>query len=190
MPGDDWQKFATLRTTLALMWAHPGKKLLFMGAEFAQRQEWNHDRALDWHLLGQVAHQGIHALIRDMNSTLRSCLALYELDSHADGFQWIDADAAHQSVFAFMRRSHSQSEQFVVAVCNFTPAVHERWRIGVPAGGQYVEMLNTDSHFYGGSGIGNLGMVTAEPVASHGFNWSVVLTLPPLGTLWLCHQAT
>lgn len=190
MPGDDWQKFASLRTTLALMWAHPGKKLLFMGAEFAQRQEWNHDRALDWQLLEHAAHQGIHSLIRDMNSTLRSCLALYELDSHPDGFQWIDADAAHQSVFAFMRRSHSQPEQFVIAITNFTPAVHEHWRIGVPAGGQYLEKLNTDSHFYGGSGIGNLGMVTAEPVASHGFDWSVVLTLPPLGTLWLCHQTT
>lgn len=190
IPGDDWQKFATLRTTLALMWAHPGKKLLFMGAEFAQRQEWNHDRALDWHLLEQAAHQGIHTLMRDMNTTLKSCHALYELDNHPDGFCWIDADAGHQSVFAFMRRSHTHPDQTLIAVSNFTPAVHEHWRIGVPAGGQYVEKLNTDSHFYGGSGIGNLGMVTAEPVASHGFDWSVVLTLPPLGTLWLCHQAT
>lgn len=190
IPGDDWQKFASLRATLALMWAHPGKKLLFMGAEFAQRQEWNHDQALDWHLLEHALHRGIHALVRDMNMTLKSCSALYELDSHADGFQWLDADAEHQCVFAFTRRSQSQPEQCVIAVSNFTPAVHDRWRIGVPASGQYIEILNTDSHFYGGSGIGNLGMVTAEPIASHGFDWSVVLTLPPLGTLWLCHQAT
>lgn len=190
MPGDDWQKFASLRTLLALMWAHPGKKLLFMGAEFAQRQEWNHDQSLDWHLLEQSAHRGILTLVRDINTALQSRPALYELDSHPDGFQWIDADAEHQSVFAFIRRSHSQPEQFVVAISNFTPAVHHGWRIGVPAGGRYVVMLNTDSYFYGGSGIGNLGLVTAEPVASHGFDWSVVLTLPPLGTLWLCHQAT
>jgi 1,4-alpha-glucan branching enzyme len=190
IPGDDWQKFATLRATLALMWAHPGKKLLFMGAEFAQRQEWNHDQALDWHLLEQATHRGIHTLVRDMNTTLTSYHALYELDNHPHGFYWLDADAEHQCVFAFTRRSQSHPEQCVIAVSNFTPAAHDRWRIGVPASGQYIEILNTDSHFYGGSGIGNLGMVTAEPVASHGFDWSVVLTLPPLGTLWLCHQAT
>ncbi|MDO9476689.1 MAG: 1,4-alpha-glucan branching protein GlgB [Pseudohongiella sp.] len=190
MPGDDWQKFANLRATLALMWAHPGKKLLFMGAEFAQRQEWNHDKALDWHLLEHASHQGIHRLVRDLNSTLRSHHALYELDSHPDGFSWIDADAEHQSVFVFMRRSQSHAGQTLIAVSNFTPAVHSSWRVGVPAAGRYTEILNTDSHFYGGSGTGNLGVVTAEAVASHGYDWSVVLTLPPLGTLWLCHQAT
>ncbi|MDP2282499.1 MAG: 1,4-alpha-glucan branching protein GlgB [Pseudohongiella sp.] len=189
MPGDDWQKFANLRVTLGLMWAHPGKKLLFMGAEFAQRQEWNHDKALDWHLLDHASHQGIHTLVRDLNYTLRSHPALFELDSNPDGFSWIDADAEHQSVFVFLRRSQSHAGQTIIAVSNFTPAVHHSWRIGVPAAGRYTEILNTDSHFYGGSGTGNLGAVTAEAVASHGYDWSVVLTLPPLGTLWLCHQA-
>ncbi|MDO8908976.1 MAG: 1,4-alpha-glucan branching protein GlgB [Pseudohongiella sp.] len=189
MPGDDWQKFANLRAYLAFMWAHPGKKLLFMGAEFAQRREWNHDRGLDWHLLqgdqGEL-HQGIQKLVADLNHTVRSCPALYELDSDADGFRWIDADVDNHSVYIFMRKAPGHAP--VIAVVNLTPVVHYHWRIGIPHAGRYGEILNTDSSYYGGSGVGNLGAVEAQPIPSHGFDHSIVLNLPPLGTLFLCHQ--
>lgn len=190
MPGDDWQKFANLRAYLAFMWAHPGKKLLFMGSEFAQRREWNHDRGLDWHLLdghqGEL-HKGIQKLVADLNNFVKSCPALYELDCDPHGFCWIDADVDNHSVYIFMRKSASQLP--VIAVVNMTPVVHHHWRIGVPHAGVYREVINSDSNYYGGSGVGNLGAVVAEPVPSHGLDYSIVLNLPPLGTLLLCHQA-
>ncbi|MBU2099548.1 MAG: 1,4-alpha-glucan branching enzyme, partial [Gammaproteobacteria bacterium] len=189
MPGDDWQKFANLRAYLTFMWAHPGKKLLFMGGEFAQRREWNHDRGLDWHLLteGQgKMHQGIQKLVTDLNHCVKSFPALYQLDSDASGFSWIDADADNHSVFVFLRKTTQHPP--VVVVVNMTPVVHHHWRVGVPGAGIYREVLNSDSEYYGGSGVGNLGAVSTEDIPHHGFEHSVILNLPPLGTLLLCHQ--
>lgn len=189
MPGDDWQKFANLRAYLAFMWAHPGKKLLFMGSEFAQRREWNHDNGLDWHLLEdsqQELHKGIQKLVADLNSCVKSFPALYKDDSEPGGFSWIDADVENQSIYIFMRKADQHSP--VIVVVNMTPVVHHHWRVGIPFAGRYREIFNSDSSYYGGSGVGNLGAVDTENVACHGFDHSVNLSLPPLGTLLLCHQ--
>lgn len=193
MPGDDWQKFANLRAYFAFMWAHPGKKLLFMGGEFAQRREWNHDRGLDWHLLDaselqHLLHRGIQTLVGDMNKLLKNLPALYESDAAAGGFQWIDSDSQDLSVFAFLRCSEHHRGHQVVAVCNMTPRVHQHYRIGVPLPGEYREVLNTDSGYYGGSDVGNMGSVMADAIPANGRSWSVRLCLPPLATLWLVHQ--
>jgi 1,4-alpha-glucan branching enzyme len=185
MPGDRWQKFANLRAYLGFMFGHPGKKLLFMGCEFAQEREWNHDRSLDWHLLDNPAHAGVQRLVRDLNHLYQSTPALHQLDCVADGFEWIDhSDAAH-SVFSFIRRG-TDAASFIVVVCNFTPTVQQGYRVGVPQGGQYRERLNTDSVHYGGSNQGTpQGTATAEPKAWHGKPYSMALTLPPLATVLL-----
>ncbi len=184
MPGDRWQKFANLRAYFGFMWAHPGKKLLFMGGEFAQHAEWHHDRSLDWHLLDDPLHRGVQSLVRDLNRLYRELPALHERDARADGFQWVDfADAAH-SVIAFLRRGNE--EGWVLAVCNFTPVPRHGYRLGVPCPGHWRERLNTDSAYYGGGNVGNPhGVVQAEAVAAHGRPWSVVVTLPPLATVML-----
>jgi len=189
MPGDDWQKFANLRAYLGFMWAHPGKKLLFMGDEFAQRKEWNHDSSLDWHLLENASHQGVRRLVGDLNQLCRDHPALYELDDDDQGFEWIDADGSGLSVFVFMRRSR-HSGQVLLAACNMTPGVHYHFRIGVPVPGDYREAVNTDSHFYGGSGVGNLGRVTSQALGCHGRADSIAVTLPPLATIYFVHQST
>jgi 1,4-alpha-glucan branching enzyme len=195
MPGDDWQKFANLRAYYAFMWAHPGKKLLFMGGEFAQRREWNHDQSLDWHLLEKSEpqhslHRGMQKLITDMNSVLKTLPAFYENDAHSDGFEWIDSDSQDLSVFVFLRRTSNNNDRgnLVVSVSNMTPVVHQHYRIGVPQPGKYLEILNTDSGYYGGSDVGNMGKVESEAIPAHGRPWSITLCLPPLATLWLKHQ--
>ncbi|NNG03544.1 MAG: 1,4-alpha-glucan branching protein GlgB [Inquilinus sp.] len=184
MPGDEWQKFANLRAYFGFMWSHPGKKLLFMGGEFGQLREWNHDRGLDWHLLDRPFHAGLQRLVRDLNRLYRATPALHRLDCDPGGFEWIDNQDAENSVLSYLRRGPG-GEKPVVVVCNFTPTPRHPCRIGVPQGGIWRELINTDATDYGGSGLGNLGTVTAEPVESHGRPHSLVLSLPPLGTLIL-----
>jgi 1,4-alpha-glucan branching enzyme len=183
MPGDYWQKFANLRALYGFMWAHPGKKLLFMGGEFAQWNEWNAAGSLDWSLLDFPSHSGIQALIRDLNRLYRATPALYEIDYGQQGFEWLSANDSDNSVIAFLRRGRDAS-RVMLCVCNFTPVVRHDYRIGVPGPGTYRERLNTDSLHYGGSDVGNeFGAIDAEPWHSHGKEWSISMTLPPLATL-------
>jgi 1,4-alpha-glucan branching enzyme len=183
MPGDEWQKFSNLRSYFAMMFCHPGKKLLFMGAEFAQHQEWSHDRSLDWHLLNQPLHSGVQKLVRDLNGIYRRTPALYEVDYQSEGFEWIDWQDRTNSVFSWIRRDKNRG--FVLCVANLTPVVRYDYRVGVPQGGAYREIMNTDSAAYGGSNAGNSGVVVADRQQSHGRPFCLVLTLPPLATLIL-----
>jgi 1,4-alpha-glucan branching enzyme len=184
MPGDDWQKFANLRLLLAYMYAQPGKKLLFMGAEFGQWREWNHEESLDWHLLQYDPHAGVQRLVEDLNRLYRSEPALHELDCDPAGFEWIDCNDAQQSTLTFLRRGSSTDDTMVVA-CNFTPVPRYNHRVGVPRAGFWQEILNSDSKDYWGSGQGNLGGVHASPVPFHGRPYSLNLTLPPLAAVFL-----
>ena len=184
MAGDYWQKFANLRTLYGFMWAHPGKKLLFMGGEFAQWREWNDEASLDWNLLDFPQHDGVRCLIRDLNKLYRSTPALHELDFDPAGFEWISANDSDNSVISFIRRGRDRSRA-MVCVSNFTPVVRHGYRIGVPGPGEYHERLNTDSQHYGGSNVGNeFGVVDAEQIPAHGREWSVALTIPPLATVF------
>jgi 1,4-alpha-glucan branching enzyme len=187
MPGDEWQRFANLRAYYGFMWGHPGKKLLFMGGEFGQYREWNHDTGLDWHLLQYPLHAGVQTLIRDLNRAYRAIPALYERDSEPAGFTWLVGNDRDNSVFAWAR--HGLEDSLAVVVSNFTPVPRENYRIGVPGPGFYHEAVNTDALDYGGSGVGNLGGVAAEEKESHGRPWSIALTLPPLATLILEREA-
>jgi len=182
IPGDDWQKAATLRALYGYMYAHPGKKLMFMGAEFGQGREWNHDRSLDWHLLDAPLHRGVRQFMKDLNAAYRSQPALHQRDFDPAGFQWIDCNDSDNSVVSLTRRA-IDPEDFVVAILNFTPVPRYGYVIGMPRAGIYRELLNSDSSAYGGSNIGNDGTVTTSPVAAHGHAQSVRLTLPPLGFL-------
>jgi 1,4-alpha-glucan branching enzyme len=182
MPGDEWQRFANLRAYFANMYAHPGKKLLFMGSELAQYQEWSHDRSLDWHLLEHSSHRGVQNVVRDLNNLYRETPALYELDFSAAGFEWIECSDRDNSILSWIRRD--KSGEIVICITNFTPVVRNNFRIGVPQAGSYRELLNTDAQHYGGSGISNPAM-TAEPVASHNRPQSLSLELPALATLIL-----
>jgi 1,4-alpha-glucan branching enzyme len=185
MPGDYWQKFANLRTLYGFMWGHPGKKLLFMGGEFAQWNEWNDQTSLDWNLLDFPQHEGVRRLIGDLNRLYRDTPALHELDFDPSGFEWISADDAGNSVIAFIRRGHDQSRA-MLCVCNFTPVIRHNYRLGAPGPGLYRERLNTDSTYYGGSNVGNpFGIVEAEPIPEHSQEWSISMTLPPLATVFL-----
>ncbi|CAK0744989.1 1,4-alpha-glucan branching enzyme [Azospirillaceae bacterium] len=184
MPGDRWQKFANLRAYYGFLYAHPGKKLLFMGGEFAQEREWNHDAGLDWDLLADPAHQGIQSLIRDLNHYYQATPALWELDCESAGFEWIEPNDYENSVISFIRRGKDRARP-VIAIGNFTPEPRHNYRIGVPESGDYVERLNTDASCYGGCDVENGGVVTAEKIPCHGRAWSIVLTLPPLGFLFL-----
>jgi 1,4-alpha-glucan branching enzyme len=188
MPGDVWQKFANLRAYYTFMFAHPGKKLLFMGGEFAQWAEWNHDKSLDWHLLDEPAHAGMRRLIGDLNRLYCGTPALYEGDHLPQGFAWIEANDASQSVLSFLRRGRDPDD-FVVAVYNFTPVVRQDYCIGVPDVPSFRELINSDSQLYGGSNVGNAGLVATEQVPAHGFPRSVRLTLPPLAGLILTPAA-
>ena len=183
MPGDDWQRFANLRLLYGYMWGHPGKKLLFMGGEFAQWREWNHDGSLDWHLLAYPMHGGMQTWVRDLNRTHACCKALHTQDFVADGFAWVDCCDSANSVVAFLRRAADGSAPILV-VCNFTPVPRHRYRLGVPLPGEWCEVLNSDAACYGGSGVGNYGATDTEPVAAHGHAQSLALTLPPLGALY------
>jgi 1,4-alpha-glucan branching enzyme len=182
MPGDEWQKFANLRLLYAFMWASPGKKMLFMGSEFGQRREWNHEASLDWHLLGDRRHAGAMHLVGELNRLLREA-PMHELDLDPAGFDWLDANDADQSVLSFERRSRQGDP--IIVLLNFTPVVRRNYRVGVAKLGHYAEILNTDAPDFGGSGQGNFGGVEAVPVPSHGRPASVVLTLPPLGAIFL-----
>ena len=184
MPGDSWQQFANVRVYYTFMYGHPGKKLLFMGGEFAQGREWNHATSLDWHLLDYPQHAGVQRLVRDLNRLYTTTPALYELDCEPAGFEWIDATDWEDSVIAFLRKGRD-SNDFVVVVCNFTPVVRQSYRIGVPAPGVYREVLNSDASDYGGSGVGNGGRVEANDQGAHGRPYSIYLTLPPLAALIL-----
>ncbi len=183
MPGDDWQKFANLRLLLGYMFAHPGKKLLFMGSEFAQWSEWNHEKSLDWHLLQFAPHQGIHQWVKDLNHLYRREPALFERDFTPDGFEWIDLNDHQQGIINFIRKSADGKERIVV-VCNFTPMLHHNYNVGVPSDGAWHEILNSDATIYGGSGQGNLGVTQAHPNPVHGRPFSLSLTIPPLGMLF------
>jgi 1,4-alpha-glucan branching enzyme len=183
MPGDRWQRFANVRLLYGYMFTHPGKKLLFMGSEFAQEAEWNHDASLDWHLLEDPAHAGIQQLVRDLNRLYAQTPALYERDAVAEGFEWLAGDV-EGSVIAYLRRGEGPDD-FVICVCNFTPVARENYRIGIPACTRLREALNTDAAIYGGGNIGNLGSIGVDRVEAHGRTHSVALTLPPLGVLVL-----
>jgi 1,4-alpha-glucan branching enzyme len=189
MPGDQWQRFANLRAYFGFMWAHPGKKLLFMGGEFAQGDEWNHDRSLDWHLLEHPEHRGVQNLVRDLNAAYRTIPALHRRDCEAAGFEWVEMNDREHSVLAFLRHGFDDDSP-VLVVCNFTPVPHPGYRVGVPRDGLWRERINTDAADYGGSGMGNLGGVRSEAVAWHGRTHSLVLTLPPLATLIFEHTPT
>jgi 1,4-alpha-glucan branching enzyme len=182
MPGDVWQKFANLRTLYAYQYAHPGKKLLFMGSEFGQWNEWDESKAIDWMVAGIDKHVGLTNLLRDLNHLYRDEKALHAFDFNAEGFQWISCDDEANSVLAFLRRSLHEN---VVCVFNFTPVPRENYVIGVPEPGSYIELLNTDAVYYGGAGLGNQGQVEALEYHQHGFDFSVRLTLPPLAALIL-----
>ena len=184
VPGNPWEKCATLRACFAFMWAQPGKKLLFMGQEFAQEREWGVERELDWRLIESPLHRGVQAVVRDCNRLYRSERALHELDCEAAGFRWLVVDDAERSLFAWVREGGAGSSP-VVAVANFTPVVRSAIRLGLPRPGRWREILNTDAAVYGGSGCGNKGAVLADEIGSHGQRWSAELTLPPLATLWL-----
>jgi 1,4-alpha-glucan branching enzyme len=184
MPGDAWQKLANLRCLYAYMWAHPGKKLLFMGGEIAQEQEWSHERSLDWHLLEQPGHAGIQSLVRDLNRLYRDEPALWEVDADPSGFWWIEPNDADRNVVAFARQSRN-GERVVVFVANLSPTPRPGYRLGLPRSGRWSEALNTDSTFYGGSDMGNLGAVEADPIPWHGQPVSAEITLPPLASVWL-----
>jgi 1,4-alpha-glucan branching enzyme len=184
MPGDRWQRFANLRAYLGFMWGHPGKKLLFMGCEFAQQAEWNHDQSLDWHLLEDDNHAGMQRLVRDLNQLYKASPALYARDFNGEGFEWIDHGDASRSLLSFVRKA--PNGQRLLVVCNFAPVVHEGLRLGVPEAGSWHERLNTDSSHYGGSNVGTpLGVAHSQAVASHGRAQSVVLNVPPLATVFL-----
>ncbi|HEU4935675.1 MAG TPA: 1,4-alpha-glucan branching protein GlgB [Vicinamibacterales bacterium] len=184
IPGDDWQKAATLRSLYGFMYAHPGKKLMFMGCEFGQGREWNYDESLDWHMLELPLHAGLRLLVRDLNRVYRSERSLFEVDFDFSGFQWIDCNDSENSVVSFIRRA-KDSADYVVAIFNFTPVPRDGYLVGVPAAGAYVELMNSDAEMYGGSNLGNSGAVFTEAIAAHGYDQSLRLTLPPLGFLFL-----
>jgi 1,4-alpha-glucan branching enzyme len=184
MPGDRWQRFANLRALYGYMWAHPGKKLLFMGGEFGQEGEWRHDGSLDWHLLEDTDHAGVQRLVADLNALYREHRALWAADASPEGFWWLEPNDAEQSVLAWVR-ADPERDDLVVCVANLTPVPREGYRIGLPRSGRWREALNTDSAFYGGSDIGNLGAVEAEPIGWHHQSCSATVTLPPLSVVWL-----
>jgi 1,4-alpha-glucan branching enzyme len=183
MPGDAWQQFANLRLMFGYMWAHPGKKLLFMGGEFGQRREWQHEESLEWHVLEQAPHRGVQQWLGDLNRLHRTEPALHELDFSGDGFEWIDSQNWDQSVLCFMRKA-KRSDDLILAAFNFTPVPRFNYALGVPRGGFWREVLNSDAPLYGGSGMGNLGGLEAVPVGAHGRHQSLTVTLPPLSAVF------
>jgi 1,4-alpha-glucan branching enzyme len=188
LPGTDDQRFATLRATFAMMWGHPGKKLLFMGQEWAPWREWSEARELDWWLLQHPPHQGMQALVRDLNRLHRTHAALHAGDAVPEGFRWIDADDSERSVFSWLRHDPAGGPSLAVVV-NMTPVPREDYRLGLPAPGTWREVLNTDAGCYAGAGLGNLGKITAKAVPSHGLPASALVFLPPLSALYLMQDA-
>ena len=188
MPGDEWQKFANLRLLFAHMYSQPGKKLIFQGGEIGQWREWNHETSVDWHLLDHLPHATLQRWVEDLNRTYRDRAALHEADISHDGFEWIDCCDNDQSVVSLIRRSRTKPDDEVVIVLNFTPVPRHNYQVGVPRGGHWKEILNSDAPLYGGSGQGNLGGVEAAPIPLHGRRWSVNLTLPPLAAVFLVNE--
>ena len=184
MPGDEWQKFANLRVLLAYMYAQAGKKLLFMGGEFGQWNEWYHEASLDWNLLALPLHEGLRRWVEDLNRTYKDEKALHERDFEPGGFQWIDCNDSQQSTISLMRKGNREEDTVLVA-CNFTPVPRHNYRVGAPGGGFWREILNSDSTTYGGSGQGNMGGIESAPLPFHGHPYSLNLTLPPLGAVYL-----
>jgi 1,4-alpha-glucan branching enzyme len=184
MPGDRWRRFANLRAYFGFMWAHPGKKLLFMGGELAQEAEWSHDAQLDWGSLADPLHRGVQQLVADLNQFYRSEPSLHALDTDPAGFRWLIGDDCANSVYAFYRVGFSDSSP-VIAICNFTPVPRQHYRVGTPRRGRWREVINTDSGIYGGSNLGNGGYVTATTGRSHGQPFCIDLLVPPLATLLL-----
>jgi 1,4-alpha-glucan branching enzyme len=182
MPGDEWQKFANMRLLYGFMFGHPGKKLLFMGDEFAQWSEWNHDRSLQWHLLDNPIHGGMKRWVRDLNTLYRERPALHELDFDSAGFEWVDCTDSERSVISFIRHARNREDQLLF-VCNFTPVVRTNYRVGAPLGTAWKEILNSDAPLYGGSGQGNFGGLQAAPLPIHGRPFSLNMTLPPLSVV-------
>jgi 1,4-alpha-glucan branching enzyme len=185
MPGDDWQQFANLRAMYGYMWMHPGKKLLFMGGEFAQRREWTHDGELEWWVSDRPEHAGVRRLIADLNRIYRAEPALHSVDFSAAGFEWLDLGNSDISVIAFLRKPLHTTDAPLLAVCNFTPVPRSNFLLGVTHRGRWREVLNTDASDYGGSGWGNLGVVESAPVSVNGRHESITLSLPPLATIIL-----
>jgi 1,4-alpha-glucan branching enzyme len=183
MPGEEWQKFANLRALYAYMWAHPGKKLLFMGGEFGQWREWNETESLDWHLLKTPAHKGVHTLIKDLNRLYAKHAELWESDSDASGFSWIEVDNAAENVIAFRRIAPSTGRE-IICVGNFSPVVRENHRIGLPRKGSYKQILNTDVEKYCGGGFGVVKSIRTQKTPCHGLDYSAETTLPPLSVMW------
>jgi 1,4-alpha-glucan branching enzyme len=200
MPGDEWRRFAGLRSLLAYMWAHPGKQLLFMGSEFGQVSEWSADDGLDWWILDFPVHQGVQRLSRDLNAIYRNTPALWELDSTPEGFGWIDSNDAQGNTLSFLRlaatpgtaapgtATQGDQSRTLACIANFSPQPHQDYRVGLPHAGRWREVLNTDAAVYGGSGVGNLGSIEAVPEPWHGRPASAAITLPPLGVLWLAPE--
>jgi 1,4-alpha-glucan branching enzyme len=189
MPGDRWQQLANLRALYGYMWAHPGKKLLFMGGELAQETEWSHERSLDWHLLERPEHGGVQALVRDLNRLYRDEPALWELDHEPAGFRWLEPNDANGNTLAFERLSKDGSRS-LVCLCNLSPVPRAGYRVGLSRAGRWRELLNTDSAFYAGSDVGNVGGVVAEERPWHDRPWSAEVTLPPLAVVWLVPDGT
>jgi 1,4-alpha-glucan branching enzyme len=188
MPGDDWQKFANLRLLLAYMYAQPGKKLLFMGGELGQWQEWNHDTSLDWHLMEYQRHAELQRWVSELNYLYKCEPALHEMDCNSEGFEWIDCSDTESSIISLIRKGNS-TKDILLIVCNFTPVLRLNYQIGSPRGGVWREVLNSDATEYGGSGQGNLGRVEASPISIHGRYNSLTLTLPPLAAVFLKSEA-
>ncbi len=186
MPGDRWQQLANLRCFLAYMWAHPGKQLIFMGSEFGQESEWAESRELDWWLLENADHRGVQSLVRDMNRVYKDTPALWTLDNDESGFSWIDANDSTNNIFSFVRRGSDGSQ--LVCVANFSPVPHDGYRLGMPAAGEWAEVLNTDADGYAGSGVGNFGSVTAVEEGWHGQPASTTVRVPPLGVVWFARK--
>ncbi len=188
MPGDAWQQFANLRALYGYMWAHPGKKMLFMGGEFGQRREWTHDGELEWWVTGRDEHRGVQLFMKDLNRVYQSEPALYQVDFSWEGFEWIDGSDAQSSVIAFLRKPRDGGGTPLLVVCNFTPLPRTNYVVGVPQGGFWREIVNSDARDFGGAGWGNFGGVESSPVGAHGRPNSVSLTLPPLSTIILKHE--
>jgi 1,4-alpha-glucan branching enzyme len=182
MPGDAWQQFANVRLLYGMMWSHPGKKLLFMGDEFAQRREWTHEDSLEWHVLEQdPRHEGVRRWVADLNRVYRAERSFHEKDFSGEGFRWVNRGDWEASVLSFLRQAPGAAPLLIV--CNFTPMPRHNYRVGVPQGGRWRELLNSDAEYYGGSGMGNQGAAEAQPMPYEDFHQSLSLTLPPLAVL-------
>ena len=182
MPGDEWRQFANARAFLAYMWAHPGKKLLFMGQEFGQREEWNHNTGLRWELLEFDPHRKLQAMVRELNRVYRSNPAMYQVDFNYTGFEWVDFHDVENSIIAFLRRAEDPADA-ILFCCNFTPMPRKGYEFGVPEEGFYEEILNTDSEQFGGTNMGNGGVVSSRPNPRHNRKHSIAVTLPPLSVV-------